>query len=274
METFKDLQFTTKTKAKKDTNISYLGAVLSSAKMRLSYANGTMTYCLYLAPADLSGYNVCPNSKHCKELCLNGSGRNLMNILHTKTEYSTITKARIRKTKLFFENKPYFMQWLITEIKAAKQKAFNENMGFSVRLNGTSDIDITEFNYNGKNILEIFPDIQFYDYTKIPQRMKLAELYPNYDLTFSFNGYNWDMCEKLLKNNHRIAVVFEEKLPRLYKGYKVNDGNTYDMRYLDNGGEIVGLKFHKVANSYKQGLYNRPTTKFVVRTEDINRVNY
>lgn len=274
METFNDLQFTTKSKAKKDTRISYLGAVLSSAKMRLSYANGTMTYCLYLAPADLSGYNVCPNSKYCKDVCLNGSGRNLMDILHTKTEYSTITKARIKKTKLFFENKPYFMQWLITEIKKAKQKAFNENMNFSVRLNGTSDIDITEFNYNGQNILEIFPDIQFYDYTKVPQRMKLAELYPNYDLTFSFNGYNWATCEKLLNNNHKVAVVFEEKLPRLYKGYKVNNGNTYDMRYLDNGGEIVGLKYHKVANNYSNGKYNRPNTKFVVKTEDTNRINY
>lgn len=265
-------QFTTLDDAMKFAKVTYLGGVKKSVKMKLSYANGTETYCLYLAPSNLSGYNVCPNSQHCKELCLNGSGMNKMDIISRNIEHSRINQSRIKKTKLFFEHKEFFMGWLISDIKKAHKKALKNNMNFSVRLNGTSDIDIEKFIYEGKNILQIFPDIQFYDYTKVYSRMN--HNYNNYDLTFSYNGYNWELCEQLLKDGEKVAVVFEENLPKFFKGYKVNDGNTYDMRYLDKGGEIVGLKYHKVAANYKNSKYYRPNTKFIVKTEDLERINY
>jgi hypothetical protein len=47
----------------------------------------------------------------------------------------------------------------------------------------------------------------------------------------------------------RVAMVFEGKqLPISFMGYKVIDGDAYDMRYLDEQGVIVGLKFKKVRN--------------------------
>jgi len=57
-------------------------------------------------------------------------------------------------------------------------------------------------------------------------------------------------CLDLLnKGNGRIAMVFEGKvLPQSFMGYKVIDGDEYDMRYLDEQGVIVGLKFKKVRN--------------------------
>lgn len=268
----KKLVFTTIKKAVSDSGISYLGGLKTSHKMELSFKENTATYCLYLAPANLSGYNVCPCSKFCREYCLNGSGQNRMNTIHSRNcgLISRIDRARIQKTKLFFEQKEFFMLWLVHEIKRAQKYAQKVGMEFSVRLNGTSDINIEDFNIDGKNILEIFPNVQFYDYTKVKSRFNLLSKYKNYDLTFSYNGHNWNTCENLLKNGHKVAVVFYGKLPKFFHNYKVNNGNNYDMRYKDNGGEIVGLTYHKVANDYDKNGFNKPKTKFIVFDDDPN----
>jgi hypothetical protein len=160
-----------------------------------------------------------------------------------------INRSRIKKTKLFFENRDYFVKWMMYEIELTRSKAQKLGMSFSVRINNTSDINPLSFyiEVNGKklNVLDIFPDVQFYDYTKVPNRMKLMMLYPNYDLTFSYDGYNKDTCLQMLENNVRVAVVFN-KLPETLWGYKVIDGDLYDMRYRDEKNVIVGLKFKRV----------------------------
>ena len=254
--------------------VSYLGSVAQSTKMRLSYENGTMTYCLYLAPADMSGYNVCPNSEHCKQFCLNGSGQNKCDELARGVEGSLINRSRIKKTRLFYEDRALFMRLLIHELKKYQNKAARMGMGFSVRLNGTSDLSPVLFKDpdTGKNILELFPDIQFYDYTKVPSRIKLMQQYSNYDLTLSYNGYNWDECQRFLDAGGKVAVVFfGGKLPKSFHGYPICDGNSYDMRYLDPASHIVGLHYHKTAGDYyideKDGKrkFRVPDTPFVVK---------
>jgi hypothetical protein len=142
------------------------------------------------------------------------------------------------------------MGWLVTEIEKAKYKADQLGYRFSVRLNGTSDIEPTLFQYNSRVIFELFDDVKFYDYTKVVKRFGLLQFYPNYDLTYSFSGYNMLQSLKLLSENKgRVAMVFEGKqLPKSFMGYKVIDGDEYDMRYLDEQGVIVGLKFKFVRN--------------------------
>jgi hypothetical protein len=240
------MKFTTIGSAKKLTGLSYLGSVASSSKIAKGLKYNEMTYILYLAPAEQSGYNVCPMStEECRTACLSESGHNRIDV-----KKNAINKARIKKTKLFFEERDFFMSWLVKEITKAKIDADTKGYRFSVRINGTSDIDLTTFKIGGRNILEIFPLIQFYDYTKVAKRFKLLEKYPNYDLTYSFSGYNMVQCLDLLENKKgRVAMVFEGKiLPQSFLGYKVIDGDEYDMRYLDKQGVIVGLKFKKVRN--------------------------
>lgn len=257
------------TKLRKMMGVSYLGGTQISAKMMYSYQSGTETYCVYLAPADLSGYNVCPNSASCKAFCLNASGHNKAEMLK-KQENSMINLARIKKTKCFFENKELFMELLIKEIKKAREHALKNGLEFSVRLNGTSDLSPEDFVYKGENILEIFSDVQFYDYTKVHSRLHLIEKYKNYDLTLSYNGYNWGLCHKFLQNGGKVAVVFEDKLPKKFNGVQVIDANGYDMRYLDPKGTIMGLHYHKTAYDYKKGTYVKRDTKFVVSADDVN----
>ena len=259
------------TKAIKQLGIGYLGNYSQSAKMVYSENAGTITYCLYLAPANMSGYEVCPCSEFCRKFCLNGSGRNKGDIIEKGPEESRINKSRIKKTKLFFENRDLFMQLMIAEINRSRNYAMKRGLNFAVRINGTSDISPEDFVFEGKNILEIYPDIQFYDYTKVYSRIALLGKYHNYDLTYSYNGHNWGCCENFLKHGGKVAVVFENQsmLPMKFRGYNVWDANGYDMRFLDPKGWIMGLHYHKTAANYdKDGNYIRPNNDFVVSDDN------
>ena len=108
--------------------VNYLGGTTHSAKMRYSYNKGTMTYCIYLAPYNMSGYQVCGKGEHCKDFCLNGAGRNKADIIANGFEHSTINKARIKRTKAFYEDRECFMELLIKEIKSAMESAKRKNI--------------------------------------------------------------------------------------------------------------------------------------------------
>lgn len=238
------MNFTTIANAKRQTGLSYLGSIASSSKIQKGLKYNEATYILYLSPASQSGYNVCPMSTaECRQACLNESGHNRMDVKHNR-----INKSRIAKTKMFFEHREFFMQWLVRELNVARTTAKNKGYSFSVRLNGTSDLNPEQFVLEGKNILQLFPDVQFYDYTKVFNRARLLEKYSNYDLTFSYSGENKLECLNILaENKGRVAIVFEGKtLPLLWNGFPVIDGDTYDMRYKDSTGVVVGLTFKQV----------------------------
>lgn len=253
------MKYESQSQARKITGLSYIGKVNNSTKHEKAYKYQEMVYTIYLAPAKMSGYEVCPmRSAECTKLCLNESGHNRIDVHVNK-----INKSRIKKTKLFFENREFFMGWVIDEIKHAKLKAEKNGFKFSVRLNNTSDISPESFYIkddegNVKNILEIFPDVQFYDYTKVPKRMLLKKKYPNYDLTFSYSGSNLEDCFKMLDNEIRVAMVFNE-VPKEYMGYKVVNGDLNDLRHYEAGNVIVGLKYKKVREKLSKDV------KFVIQ---------
>lgn len=244
--------------AKRTTGLSYMGMVNNSTKHEKAYKFDELVYTIYLSPANKSGYEVCPmRTKECTLLCLDESGRNRMDV-----KLNRINDSRIKKTKMFFENREFFVSWVIDEINQGIKKAEKLGYQFSVRLNNTSDLNPEMFyiNDNGtkKNIFQIFPDVTFYDYTKVKTRFKLLEKYPNYDLTFSYSGENMEDCVDVLKNGNRVAMVFKS-VPTSYMGYPVIDGDQYDMRYRDDKNVIVGLKFKKVRNKLNENF------KFVIQ---------
>lgn len=252
------MKYKNRAQSKKETGLNYLGSVNLTTKHVKAYNYNEMTYSLYLAPAKMSGYEVCPmRTDECTLLCLNESGMNRMNM-----NDEMINNGRIKKTKLFFEEREFFMSWMIDEITAAKKKSEKLGYNFSVRLNNTSDISPESFykDVNGKkmNILQLFNDVTFYDYTKVTKRYELLKKYPNYDLTYSYSGKNFTNCITMLNNGVRVAVVFKNKLPSTFWGRKVIDGDLYDMRYKDESDIIIGLKY-KITR-------NRPDkeSKFVV----------
>jgi hypothetical protein len=198
------------------------------------------TYILHLAPANLSGYNVCPAaSPGCKAACLNTAGRG---------RFDATQAARIRKTRLFFEDRLEFMRLLFKDIEAAVRKAKRTGQRLAVRLNGTSDIDwenVSCPSWAGikRNVFEAFPDVLFYDYTKRPERVAKCAGIANYHLTFSRSEVNDVVVGRLAKASPvNVAVVFGgATLPAEYLGRPVIDGTLTDLRFLDPKGVVVGL---------------------------------
>jgi hypothetical protein len=225
---------------------------VGNPKLLKGQKKGYLSSVLHLAPANLSGKEVCPKrTAGCTAACLNTAGRG--GIFKKGETTNVIQQARIRKTKMFFENREEFMNQLIKEIYATIHKAKKLNLTPVFRLNGTSDISWEKYKVLDKNIFEIFPSVQFYDYTKILGR-KVSHI-PNYHLTFSKADGN-DMDVRLAASNGmNIAAVFKE-LPETYIGRPVINGDDTDLRFLDPKGVIVGLK--------AKGKAKKDTTGFVV----------
>jgi len=230
---------------------------VGNPKLLKGQKKGYLSSVLHLAPADLSGKNTCPKATAgCKAACLNTAGRG--GIFKKGETTNTIQQARIRKTKMFFEMRDVFMFELVREIKNTIKLATKKDLIPVFRLNGTSDIswekysvrrDGTEYN----NIFEAFPEVQFYDYTKIVGR-KVSHI-PNYHLTFSKADGN-DMDVRLAASNGmNVAAVFKE-LPETYIGRPVINGDETDLRFLDPKGVIVGLK--------AKGKAKKDTSGFVI----------
>lgn len=193
---------------------------------------GYLTSILHLAPHNSSGWNVCANaSDGCSKACLYYQGRGRMD--NTK-------RARLEKTRMFFQEKERFMQQIAHEISLLAKRAPKKNMIPSVRLNGTSDIpwERVRFGDNKLNIFEMFPDMQFYDYTKRPDRRDLPS---NYHLTFSLAEDNDENAKLAIQQGLNLAVVFRHELPETFWGLPVFNGDDSDLRFLDPANHIIGL---------------------------------
>lgn len=206
----------------------------NNQKVEKSLKDGYLTFILHLAPATLSGKETCPKrTAGCTASCLNTAGHGGMFKKGETT--NAVQEARIRRTKMFFENREEFIDTLKHDIVLAKKQAEKLGIKLCIRLNGTSDLSWEKY-----GIIEHFPDIQFYDYTKVRGR-KVAHL-PNYHLTFSKAESN-DMDVRLaLSEGMNVAVVFGSKtLPETYMGRIVVNGDNTDLRFLDPAGVVVGL---------------------------------
>lgn len=207
---------------------------------------GYQTFIMHLAPSTISGYETCPKaSDGCKKVCLNTAGHGV---------YKTVQQARINKTKLFFEDRQAFMEQLGKEIASRVKSARKNNLIPCIRLNGTSDIAWEKIRYNEyRNVMEAFPDVQFYDYTKIAGRKDLPS---NYHVTFS-RAENNDLDVRLaMSNNMNVAVVFKS-LPEVYLNRKVVSGDVTDLRFLDQHNVVVGLTAKGPAKKDNSGFVIR-----------------
>ena len=234
-------------------------------KILKGLSQGFNTYILHLAPADVSGYNTCPKATAgCKSACLNTAGRGGMFKKGETT--NVIQEARIRKTKMFFENRDQFMQLLVKDIELAIKQSAKKNLIPVFRLNGTSDLSFEKYEVirNGvtyKNIFAAFPDIQFYDYTKILGR-KVIDI-ANYHLTFSAADGNDNDVRKAIVQGYNVATVFgikkSQPMPETYEGRPVFNGDDSDLRFLDPKGVVVGLYAKGKAKKDTSGFVKYPT---------------
>ena len=244
-----------------------------------------LTAIMHLSPINTK---ICPyqDVAGCKEACLNTAGRG--GIIKKGETTNVIQEARKRKTNLYLEDKETFMSYLITDIQKFVNYCKKKDKLPCIRLNGTSDIqwetillkevngtyitnegmkhmgedylDIVNLEVHKekdfKNIFDIFPTVQFYDYTKIPTRK--VEQHKNYHLTWSYSEANMKYANLFDKIAYNIAVVFNGDMPIHFKGREVVNGDESDLRFLDKGNVIVGLK--------AKGKARKDTSGFVIQT--------
>ncbi len=165
---------------------------------------GYRTWILYLASYKNSGYNLCPQaSKGCSSACLYTAGRGSM---------SNVQKGRINKARWFMQDRLSFFKQLRKEISNAIKLCKKLDYIPCFRLNGTSDIA-----WENYGIIQDFPDVQFYDYTKVYKRaLKYVNghLPSNYHITYSLNEDNRAEAFEILRLRGNVSAVFRNELPK------------------------------------------------------------
>jgi hypothetical protein len=242
----------------------------SNPKTAKSIAAGYMTAILHLAPANRSGRNLCPHSSPgCRKACLNEAGQG--GIALDADGLNTVQVARIQRARLLARERHTFMALMVKETEAKLRKAERLDLKLAERPNGTSDMPferwpVTRNGITYRNIMEAFPEVQFYDYTKWPTllRRKGCPDWPeNYHLTFSLSETNAQQAAAELAAGVNVAAPFavgtsKIKLADGTKVYRhalptqttiagwnadVIDGDLTDLRFLDEGtGVVVGLR--------------------------------
>lgn len=242
---------------------------LGNPKLLKSKNHGYLSFVLHLAPANLSGHEVCKNrTKQCTALCLNTAGRGGM--IGTSVG-DMIQAARVRRTQWFFSSRESFMSALIDDIERGIAYAYKNGFKPCFRLNGTSDILWESIPaVKTVNIFALYPEIQFYDYTKAPYAKRAHDI-PNYTLVFSLAETHANRLNALDWINHgrNVAAVFDvgknQPLPERYTialpkniwsmCLPVIDGDISDLRFLDAKGVIVGLRAKgKAAKDTRNGF--------------------
>ncbi len=221
---------------------------------------GYLTGVMYLAPANearAAGHdikNACPSaSKECARLCLFTAGRG---------QFDSVREARIKKSVELMAGRLYTeapaadrLEVLADDIAFIVRKAARDGLSPAIRLNGTSDYPIENW-----GLLQRFPGVQFYDYTKRPDRMRLylaGGMPKNYHLTFSRSEDNETAALEFLKKGALVAFVFDT-VPKKYLGYRVKNGDETDLTFTRGAG-ILGLK--------AKGKARRAAPGFVIQTK-------
>ena len=222
--------------------------LLSTANPKIQKGTkwGYLSFILHLAPADESGYEVCPKrTEGCTRSCLNKAGRGGM--FRRGETTNVIQKARIRKTRYFFEDRQGFLRDLEQDITKAIRFAERKGLTPVFRLNGTSYLSWEKY-----GIIQKFPNVQFYDYTKVMGR-KVSHL-PNYHLTFSRAESNDADVAQALAQGMNVTVVYDQ-IPD-----SVFSADDTDLRFMDPKVGIIGLK--------AKGPAKRDYSGFVIRLKE------
>ena len=250
----------------------------ANAKTVKGQKQGYLTAVLYLAPYKMSGFNVCPMAEQagCHAGCLNTAGRG--GISKGSKRFRTpaglvpdnaIQHARIDRTKLFMNDRPEFFRRLYQELNAFLRKADRMGLTPAVRLNGTSDIlwETIPFPVDDRqrgihmyyaNIFAAFPELQFYDYTKIWKRFE-REQPDNYDLSLSYSLASQKYAAQCTRVHEKygarlVVVVRDKETQQFHVDLGGIDGDAHDLRFTEPQGAMIYLKAKGKARQDQSGF--------------------
>lgn len=209
-----------------------------NAKTEKSSGEGVSTLGVSLAPhatSGLHGFDVCPAaSSQCREDCLGLTAGN--------NRYDSALAGKVWKTHFLAKHPEHFARILDNEIGQHAKKAKKEGMLPGVRLNVTSDI---AWEKHAPHLFERHPGVQFYDYTKMANRVGRRDNPPNYNLALSHTGTdheesNDSKVADVLKRGHGVAMVYQrgKHIPAPTHVEDVKSGARYPIVNGDNDDNI------------------------------------
>ena len=228
--------------------------------------NPHMIHLLDLLEMDNS--NVCPFSGKCVVPCLRTSGR----LKFTDSQIAMLKRRLLFAYSMKYNPEIYF-NLLCQYIEKELRKAQRLHLKLAVRLNGTSDIRWERLNMktgkqdapiSGTSIIRKFPNVQFYDYTKFPNFLRISWMpWENYNLTYSFNEKTTPLeIESNFNAGRNIAIVFRSEMPNkiMFNDdmVEVIDGDKHDLRLpsIDGTSKFIGLTAKGKAKNDFSGFVN------------------
>lgn len=234
-----------------------------NTKLRKGQAKGWVAYGLELAPGDLSGTEMCPwRTPGCTAVCLFTAGRDVMR---------GVSAARIKRTRWLIADRQGFLRRLVWEAESRLRSAKRTGKKLALRLNVFSDlswerIPVVRGGTEYPNMMLAFPEVQFFDYTKgITRALKATPALrglSNYHLTFSLAETEKSRQEaaRALAAGVGVTALFS-KIPAMYMGRLVINGDEDDLRFLDPPGVVIALKPKGKASKDVSGFKVNPKTK-------------
>lgn len=149
-------------------------------------------------------------------------------------------RVAVARTRLLIQNREMFVAMLTNDLLREAARAERLGVRLVCRLNVVSDVP---FEQEFPALFTRFPNVQFMDYTKDVRRLLDRSRPSHYHLTFSRSERNESDCLRVLGAGNSVAVVFRTRpFPRYFWGFPVIDGDATDLRFLDRGPCIVGLR--------------------------------
>ena len=227
-----------------DTNLKEVG----NNNLKISNTCVKAGYCRDICV----GVSVSGHQQYIKQLirlgCLSNDLSNLFQEIENKIKYY---KSQNRFQNIIFRlNNFSDLIWEEIEIDEYQRKE-TEYKYQNIFLKNLSN-ESKKVSYSKKNFFSSFPEILFYDYTKIPERFKnyLKGNFPrNYFLTYSFDKKNYKdyrdlirsinkkMIETLKKNLQKFSIAFivDKKVKISLLKHKCKIENKYEYMELIDG---------------------------------------
>lgn len=230
----------------------------SNTKIRKSMRIDYRLTSLSLAHGRESGHNVCEQaSAACLEACVGSANVGLAQV------FGDVMQGRIKRTRFLMEDRQTFIVVLVGELEVQRRLSAKAGQTLACRLNCFSDLPWHEPAFGC--IPQLFPTVQFFDYTKVHKRILNEELPENWHVVGSWSELkrHQDACVRLLTTGHNVAMPFSEsgsfsgssatrqRMPKRHRidgrWFEVINGDEHDLLFLRPGptrsgaGRIIGL---------------------------------
>jgi len=229
-----------------------------------------------LLPAVNASWCVGSN-RFCRSACLAHTGRNV---------YGYSIRVKRQRCAALVAHPEAFMRAVAERVAQHERNSTKRGDEPFVRMNVLSDIP---WELVAPGLFQAYPNLQFYDYTKVPGRDPRAAGVENYDLTFSYSGSNWThVRHEVTKSRRRVAIVFLPKrkyqakeireqpmigLPSRFQGLDVVEGDFSDVRPRDPPTRghpkpaFVGLRWKIPRGAERRAM---KTSAFVVPVHEVD----